>query len=54
MLTSLYIISLTILLTFLVLYAADKIMSRFKKMNNTVAQTEQVASEMELTESYKS
>ncbi|WP_156112705.1 hypothetical protein [Halobacillus sp. BBL2006] len=54
MLTSLYMLSLTVLLTFLVLYAVDKVMTRFKKVNKAVTQTEQTPSELELTESYKS
>ncbi|GEL76417.1 hypothetical protein [Tenuibacillus multivorans] len=34
--TSLIFISLTILLTFLVLYAADKVISTFKKKKSTL------------------
>ncbi|CDQ18585.1 hypothetical protein SAMN05192559_101802 [Halobacillus karajensis] len=49
MLTSLYVLSLTVLLTFLVLYAADKIARRFKKVQNPTVQQEQVPAEVEFS-----
>ncbi|MGP4059440.1 hypothetical protein [Halobacillus litoralis] len=49
MLTSLYLMSLTVLLTFLVLYAIDNIVSRFKKINNHTIQPEQVPAEVEFS-----
>lgn len=49
MLTSLSILSLTVLLTFLVLYAIDKVIRRFKKIQNPLVQQEQVPADMEFS-----
>ncbi|CCG47315.1 MULTISPECIES: hypothetical protein [Halobacillus] len=53
MLTSLYMLSLTVLLTFLVLYAVDKVANRFKKIQKEPAQAEEVPSEIDFSHSYK-
>lgn len=49
MLTSLYILSLTVLLTFLVLYSVDKVVRRFKKIENTTVPQEPLPTEMEFS-----
>lgn len=53
MLTSLYMLSLTVLLTFLVLYAVDKVVNRFKKVNKETIQPEQLQPDVEFTQSFK-
>ncbi|MCA0971297.1 hypothetical protein LCM20_11885 [Halobacillus litoralis] len=46
-------LSLTVLLTFLVMYAADKIVRRFKRFEKEQAQPEHVQPEVEFTQSMK-
>ncbi|MBX0358160.1 hypothetical protein [Halobacillus sp. Nhm2S1] len=49
MLTSLYVLSLTVLLTFLVLYAIDKVVRRFKKVQSPTIQQDQVPTEVDFS-----
>ncbi|SFK54089.1 hypothetical protein SAMN04487936_11710 [Halobacillus dabanensis] len=49
MLTSLYILSLTVLLTFLVLYSVDKVVRRVKKVENTTVSQEPLPTEMDFS-----
>ncbi|WP_406945163.1 hypothetical protein ACJA3J_20740 [Halobacillus sp. SY10] len=49
MLTSLYVLSLTVLLTFLVLYAVDKVVRRFKKIQTPTIQQDQVPAEVDFS-----
>lgn len=53
MLTSLYMLSLTVLLSFLVMYAADKVVRRFKRFKKETVQPESVQAEVEFTQSLK-
>lgn len=53
MLTSLYMLSLTILLTFLVLYAYDQIVTRIKKVKKQTLSSEQLQTEVEFSQSFK-
>ncbi|WP_176140527.1 hypothetical protein [Halobacillus salinus] len=46
-------LSLTVLLTFLVMYAADKVVRRFKRFEKETASSESVHTEVEFTQSLK-